>query len=307
MTVPDMMNRERRITSRVGLIALAAAVPAAFSACGGGTVEFTGIVESGGTVAVGNVPDPLSNAPTVPPPPPSPSAAPTSTSTLPPQRIDGAIGEAVDGDRLIFIGDSLLASMSPNDNARLCDVAESFGWEVEIDSQSGATIEFADTVIDARFPDVVGSGDETTSDEETDEAIADWDVAALVFGSELDRGDDDAVSDFERGLDDVVARLAPRPTILYTVTETDESREQMNAAIRAVAELHPNAVLIDFAELGGPADEVLEDDGRRFNEDGRKRFSVQTAAVLAEAPGGPDGRCLGAVFDDESPDGNSGG
>jgi hypothetical protein len=303
------MNGDRHISSGVGLIAMAVVAGAVLMGCGDNTDELTATAISDGTVPLGGIPDPLSTAPVVVSSPSVPTAVSTSTTTVPLPRIEAPIGQAVDGDRLIFIGDSLLASMSPNNNARLCDVASSFGWQVEIDSQTDAGTDFATTVIDAQFPGTdEQSGDATSGDESSDEsgdesgsgeAIADWDVVALVFGSEVDGGDDDAVTEFEDALDAAVARLAPRPTLLYTLTEVGRSRAAINAAIEDVAERHPNTVLIDFAELGGPADEVLEGEGRRFNEDGRKRFSVQTAAVLAEAPGGPDGRCLGAEFDDE--------
>ena len=52
-------------------------------------------------------------------------------------------------------------------------------------------------------------------------------------------------------------------------------------------QLHPNVVVIDWAELGGDAGDVLDDDGVSLTDDGLKRLPLQTAAVFGRGTGRP--------------------
>jgi hypothetical protein len=271
-----------RAASSRAAIALAGSMVGLLSGCGGDRAAVTPL-DVPATVAIGILPDPLSDAPTLPVPPAPPTTQQQAgTTTTIPRPSQGKLGEVVLGDRLLMIGDSLLASAAPRHNELLCDALTLFGWEAEIDAEPGHDLDFADAVLDARLdPD----------------GEAPWDVVALAFGSEVDTSGTagtDSLDAFEQWLDDTIDRVAPRPTVLYTLSETDAEpgRVELNDIIRDRPRFHPNVIVVDWAELGGDAGEVLDESGQALTTDGRKRFSLQTASALGEAPDDPDGECL---------------
>ena len=233
------------------------------------------------TVALGVLPDPLTDQPTLPPPSP-PTTADTTPATTPPApgSVDVPIGGAVSGDRVLIIGDGTLLSAAPPNDSRMCDSLTLFGWDAELDAVDVDDLTFVDEVLDARL----------VPDDDLD-----WDVVALFVGNQLPP-DQLAVSELEEVLADTIERVAPRPVLLYTLSETSRTREQLNEVIRAQPDEHPNVLVIDWAELGGAAGEVVADDGYSLTDDGRKRLPLQTAAVLGEAPVDQDGRCLQPAF-----------
>src|SRR6478735_8714349 len=103
------MDRSRQVAVAVfGLIATLAG-------CTGdtGQTALPSLVDVPDTVAIGVLPDQPSDAATLPAPPPPPTTAPTPTTTvapLPIGPIDGTIGEVVEGNRILLIGDSILAA-----------------------------------------------------------------------------------------------------------------------------------------------------------------------------------------------------
>ena len=113
------------------------------------------IVDIPDTVAMGVLPQQLSGASTLPAPPPPPTTATTSTTTsAPPQPqgpVEAPIGDVVNGDRILLVGDSVLASAAPRNGGQLCDALELFGWQAEIDAVSDRGIDFASGVLDARL------------------------------------------------------------------------------------------------------------------------------------------------------------
>jgi hypothetical protein len=264
---------------------------ALLAACGGGSDDGGPAVlgDVPETVAIGVLPDPLSNMPTLPAPPAAPATtAGGAGTTVPglPKPIEGPISGFVLGDRVLMIGDSLLASAAPRNNRLMCDAMTVFGWDAEIDAEPGRGLEFADQVLDARLePD----GEQP------------WDVVVLMFGNEIDPDDDEAAEQFEVFLDATIERVAPRPTLLYTLseTETEAGRARLNRIIRDQRQSHPNVVVIDWADVGGDPADVVDEDGLALTDDGTKRLSVLTAAALGEAPDDPLGDCLPTEFDDD--------
>jgi hypothetical protein len=233
-------------------------------------------------VAIGDLPDELTGR-TLPPPPPTTTPPSTAPDTVPPnEQIVGPVGSLVLGNRIILIGDSVLASTASRNDGVMCEALTGFGWDVEVDAEPGRFIEFGNEVLDQRLrPD---GGD-------------DWDVAAIMLGNQFD-GD---LTGFARELDDLLERLAPRPILLYTVTETDAERDALNEVIRDQPRYHPNLVIIDWAEISASgAEELLVDGGPQLTEEGSSRLVLYTAGALQQAPGEPPGECLPSIFTDDS-------
>lgn len=259
------------------------AVPVLLAACSSSGDETGAVtIDVPDTVALGVLPDPLTDQPTLPPPPspPTTAAATPATAAPTPGTVGVPIGGAVAGDRVLLIGDGTLLSAAPPNDSRMCDSLTLFGWDAELDAVDVDDLTFVDEVLDARL----------APDDDLD-----WDVVALFIGNQLPP-DALAVDELEEVLADTIERVAPRPVLLYTLSETDRSREQLNEVIRAQPDEHPNVLVIDWAELGGAATEVVADDGYSLTDDGLKRLPLQTAAVLGEAPVDQDGRCLQPAF-----------
>jgi len=275
-----MRGRTDKALMRRALLAMVLAIVAV--ACGtGGQADSTPAVGPIDTVESGELPEPFSGgeAPPVPPTNPSPSSSTTVPVVGP---IEGPISDRVLGTRVLIIGDSILASTAPRHGGLMCDVLTSFGWDVEIDAESGRRIEFADIVLDERL----------RPDDDVD-----WDVVAVFLGNNFD-GD---VESFERELEAVLERVAPRPVILYTLTETDMARAVLNDFISERPQFHRDVVLIDWAGITAwEPDLLLADDGLHLTEEGRTRLVLFTAAELGDAPGGDEGDCLPPMFDDDT-------
>lgn len=261
------------------------------AACGGDDVT-TGpsIIDVPDTVAMGVLPQQLSDAPTLPAPPPPPTTEPPATTTSAPAAPEGPVeapvGALVSGDRILLVGDSILASAAPRNGGQLCDALELFGWEAEIDAVSDRGIDFAAGVLDARV----------TPDNDAD---PDWDVVALSFGSDVDGTDTDAVAEFGSELGDLIDRVAPRPVLLYTLVEKGhQGRSAINDLIRAQPGSHPNALVVEFADAADDGVAVLAGNGLSLTDDGMKRFSIRTAAAVGDAPGDADGACLPTQYED---------
>ncbi|HEX4980537.1 MAG TPA: hypothetical protein VFV63_02520 [Ilumatobacteraceae bacterium] len=258
-------------------------------ACGG--EELAARPAPVGTVGgVGVLPEVLSRSPAL--------GVTTTSSTVPRPTVTvdrtelPPIGERVEGNRLIMIGDSILASTSRRYTGEMCLGLVPLHWAVEVDAEKSRFIDFGTRVLNARLDP---------------EAGVDWDVAAVFLGTNYG-GDIDV---YTRELDRILTRLAPRPTLLYTVTEFRPNRADVNAAIRSMLTYYPNVQLIDWAKLTADDPGLLGSDGYHLSPAGISRLVLETAAALGAAPTGGGGDCLSSRFTDDSagtvPGGRSGG
>lgn len=268
---------------RRGHLLLAGCLVAATS-CGSGDPDaLAPAADVPETVALGDFPEPLSSRETV--------AAPTTTSsveeTTPTTEasrdpITGPIGDEVFGNRILVIGDTVLASTAPRFDGTLCDALEAFGWQAEIAAEVGRFVEFGQAVVEARIVP-----------EEPE-----WDAAAVMLGNHFD-GD---VASFRSELDALMEELAPRPVLLYTLVEDDTFHADLNVVIRDMPRFHPNVVILDWAEIAAAddADVILADTPSGLSEEGRRRLALFTVAALGEPPTTEAAGCVPPVFVDDS-------
>ena len=233
------------------------------------------------TVAIGVLPDAQAQAATLPPPPPPPTTEPATSSTAPrpAEPIEAPLADHVAGNRMLMIGDSILASAAPRNEGLMCDALVLFGWQAAIDAEPGRNVDFAHDVLDERLE----QGD-------------DWDAFALSFGNQVDGTDADAVESFRDELDTVLARLDPKPVVVFTLVDAVEGREVINDVLRGLPETHPNVLVVEFADAGSDGVDVVDEDALVLTEDGMKRLSIRTAAAVGTAPGDDDGECLPSDF-----------
>jgi hypothetical protein len=270
----DMAMADGRRTWRSGF--LVGSVACVTVSCAGGETTAPRVVQIPETVAIGGMPGPLSDT-TVPT---LPAVTLDSTTTTEAERepITGPLVDEVLGSRVLLIGDTALAATTSRAGGIMCDVVTGFGWDVEIEAEPGRSIAFAGEVLDELLDD-------------------DWDVVGLMFGHHVD----DTVDDFERTLDDVLARLDPRPVILATVAELGDEQAAINRVLRERQRSRPNVVILEWAEATALEPEVLLDEGGPVpSDEGAGRLALFTAALLSRYPGDDPGTCLESVFTDDS-------
>jgi hypothetical protein len=265
------MRRLAALACAVGAVSLVAA-------CGGEDAATPLTLDSGTIGGVGSLPEVL----TV-------KQAQTSTSTsstLPrPTIADSAdfetIGEAVDGNRVLMIGDSILASTSRRYGGEMCFALQPLGWAVEINAEVGRFIEFGTSVLDRRL---------------RPEAGIDWDAAVVFLGNNY-RGDVDA---YRSELFSILDRLEPRPTVLVTVTEFRPDRARVNDVIRDMVQFYPAVRVVDWAEITAADPSLLSGDGLHLSDAGRVRLALEMVEIFDEAPPESQAACLSTSFTDDS-------
>ncbi len=214
------------------------------------------------------VPDPTSTEPVM--------TSPTVLRTTVPIAPDAQVGALVAGNRVILIGDSVMASASQRYGGELCGALVPLGWQAEVDAESGRFIDFGDLVLDKRLN-------------------AGWDASVILLGNNY--GDNQQV--FRKYFDAMVDRLSPQPVVLLTVAEFKPSRLQVNDVIFEMAQKYPNVVVVDWAAVTAADPSLTGQDGLHLTDPGRAALAEQVAQALGAAPIQP-GKCLSTNFRDDS-------
>ena len=210
------------------------------------------------------------------------------------------IGDQVAGNRLLMIGDSILAGTETRYGGELCAALEPLGWAVEVAAEAGRFVEFGVSVANQRVPrpsadqsDAAGAGSSPSTVLQPADAN-DWDAAALFLGSNYDGDQENYDTKMRMTLD----RLAPRPTLLFTVTEYRTNYSDVTAVINGLVADYPNVTLIDWATAARTPG-VLRPDGLHPNDAGEFVLVNLIAAALGEAPTG-EADCIRSQFRDDS-------
>ena len=193
------------------------------------------------------------------------------------------LGELVAGNRAIMIGDSIFASTAPRFSGSMCERLNEAGWDVEIDAEPGRFIAFAVDVLDARFAPENG---------------LDWDLAVMFFGSNFNG----SPTNFRSTLESLLDRLSPRPILLLTVTEFQQSRIEVNEIIREVAAEAQNVQILDWARITAAEPGLLNSDGLHLSAAGKNRITTEMALALGTAPTlatNGEGECLPTLFTED--------
>ena len=203
----------------------------------------------------------------------------------PPVNDDGTtadlVGDIVAGNRILIIGDSIMASTSSRYGGQMCDALVPLGWEVAVEAEPSRFIDFGNRVLDKLLVRNPPPGD-------------DWNAAVVFLGSNY--GGDQAK--YEAELRMILDRLAPRPTLLFTVTEYRSDYTEVNDVVRRLGSEYDNVTVIDWqaiAETPG----VLSSDRLHPTETGREVLAQAVAGALGPVSIG-DGACLKSVFRDDS-------
>ncbi|MDP2290620.1 MAG: hypothetical protein Q8M22_05485 [Actinomycetota bacterium] len=249
----------RRVFSLLALVAVGAA-------CGQAGSTNDSVVPD--TVPIGELPPSLA--------PSSVEAETTVVRTTVPLTPDEQIGALVGGNRVIVIGDSVMASTAKRYSGDMCAALVPLGWQVELDAETGRFIEFGHEVLDARLS-------------------AGWDASVILLGNNY--RDDQAR--YRDELERMVQRLSPNPVVLLTVSEFTPSRAQVNQVIFDLAEIYANVLIVDWGATTAADPTLTGGDGLHLSTEGRAALAQQVALALGTAPS-PDGQCLTTSYDDDS-------
>jgi hypothetical protein len=203
---------------------------------------------------------------------------PSTTTTRTPAPAVQPVGRLVGGNRLLVIGDSLLASTSRRYGDDMCARLVPIGWAVEVDAETGQPIAFGQQVLRQRLS-------------------AGWDAAVIMLGNNYG-GNPQAYAD---ALQDIVDDLAPRPVVLLTVTQFRDDRAEVNYVIRSTAAQRDHVRVVEWAERTlGDGDGLLSGDGVHLTDAGRREIVEMTSRALGRAPAGSTGQCLPTRYTDDS-------
>jgi hypothetical protein len=192
-----------------------------------------------------------------------------------PHAAAGPIGSRLTGNRVILIGDSIMTSISHRYGDQACKSLVPLGWQVEVDAETGRFIPFGHKVLDKRL-------------------AAGWDAAVILLGNNYLFNK----QQYQDQLHLLLARLAPRPTVLLTTTMFRPAQSNVNSAIVAEGALFPNVTIIDWASITEDTS-LTGADGLHLTEKGRIKLADTIALVLGPVTG-TGGKCLKTDFHDDS-------
>ena len=190
--------------------------------------------------------------------------------------LDGPVlGTVAAGNRVLVIGDSILAGTAARYGGAMCEGLVPLGWRVAVEAEAGQMIGFGRTVLRDR----INEG---------------WDAAVVFLGTNYGG----SATLYEKDLTAIVTSLAPRPTLLLTASLFRPTMQQVNQVIRIVASKNPNVSVLDWSTTSVQAG-VLNRDNIHPTDAGRQVLVSSIASALGEAPTGP-GACLPSKFTDDS-------
>ena len=202
----------------------------------------------------------------------------------PPVNADGTeaqlIGEIAEGNRILMIGDSILASTSSRYGDHMCEAVVPLGWQVAVEAEPSRFIDFGNRVLDKLLLE------DATPEE-------DWNAAVVFLGSNY--GSDEVK--YEAELARILDRLAPRPTLLLTVTEYRPDYVEVNEVVNRLGADRDNVTVLDWKTISETPG-VLSNDRLHPTDAGRRVLAESVAAALGPVDG--VGECLRSTFRDDS-------
>jgi len=190
--------------------------------------------------------------------------------------LEGSVlGPNAAGNRLLIIGDSILAATASRYGGEMCDTLVPMGWRVALEAEAGQMVGFGRTVL-------------------RDRIYEGWDAAVVFLGTNYGG----IVNSYTRDLTAIVESLAPRPTLLLTPTEFRTSMKQVTEAIRVVAAKNAHVSVLDWGTASLQPG-VLNKDRVHPSVAGRKVLVASIAAAVGTPPTGT-GSCLVSKYTNDS-------
>lgn len=261
------LAHRRGVRGPSGLL-LAATLVATVVSCGGDDATVPSSTGPLGTVAgVGVLPDDDSSSDN--------SSNPNAESTLGVRTL--TVGEVSDGNRVLFIGDSIFAALSRRFNGIGCGKLVPLGWQVSIEGERGKPINLGLDIIDKKLPQG-------------------FDAAVLFLGTNYGRDQEK----YRSMLREILDTLAPRPVIILTATEFKPYIAEVNEVILEEVAARDNLWLLDWRNIS-KSPGILWKDGIHPVAKGNEVMMDRIVELLGTAPAPATGKCLPSEFSDDAP------
>jgi hypothetical protein len=190
--------------------------------------------------------------------------------------LEGSVlGPSAAGNRLLMIGDSILAGTASRYGGEMCNTLVPMGWRVALEAEAGQMVGFGRTVL-------------------RDRIYEGWDAAVVFLGTNYGG----IIDSYTRDLTAIVESLAPRPTLLLTPTEFRSSMKQVTEAIRVIAAKNPHVSVLDWGTASLQPG-VLNKDRVHPSVAGRKVLVASIAAAVGSPPTGV-GTCLASKYTNDT-------
>jgi len=185
------------------------------------------------------------------------------------------IGTVATGNRVLVIGDSILAGTASRYGGTMCAGLVPLGWRVAVEAEAGQMTGFGRTVL-------------------RDRLYEGWDAAVVFLGTNYSG----SAAMYERDLTAIVTSLAPRPTLLLTATLYRTQMQEVNNVIRVLASKNSHVSVLDWGTTSMQTG-VLNRDKIHPTTAGRQVLVSSVAAAMGTAPTGT-GSCMASKYTDDS-------
>ena len=185
------------------------------------------------------------------------------------------LGSRADGNKLLILGDSILAATASRYGGSMCSALVPLGWSVAVEAEAGQMVGFGRTVLKDRI-------------------YEGWNAAVVFLGTNYGG----SATNYSRDLTAIVDALAPRPTLLLTASLFKPVMQDVNTVIRTVASKYPNVAVLDWGTASAQPG-LMNRDNVHPNDTGRQVLVGSIAAALGNAPVGTGG-CLPSKYTDDS-------
>lgn len=189
------------------------------------------------------------------------------------------VGSVAKGNRLLVIGDSIIASTASRYGGEMCRALLPLGWQVAVEAEPSRFVQFGREVLRARLSDG-------------------WDAAVVFLGTNYTG----QVDKYTEDLTAIVTSLKPRPVLLLTTSLFRDRQKEVNGAIANVASANDNVSVLDWASISSQSG-VLNRDKIHPSPDGRAVLVTAVGKGLGPAPK-QQGKCLASTFTDDSAGGD---
>jgi lysophospholipase L1-like esterase len=251
-------------------VALAVCAVTFLAACGSSEPTVVGTLEG-----VGDLPGPLTSDRGIG------SAGGVDRAEIIAARAETGMSTLITGSQVLVIGDSIFASAASRYGGEICGALTPLGWNVEVNAEVGRFVDFGERVLQRRLRPASG---------------VDWDAIVISLGSNF--GGD--LSAYRTRLIRILDQVAPRPVLLFTVSEFLPDRIKLNDVIVEMVRMYPNVFVVEWSAIVARDSSLLQRDRLHLTQAGRDRMVQEMARALGTHSTTQPGRCLPTEFTDDS-------
>lgn len=187
----------------------------------------------------------------------------------------GPIGGRVDGNRVLLVGDSILASTAKRYSDEACEALEPLGWQAAVEAEPGRFASFGVDVLERR----IDSG---------------WDVVIIYLGTNYEGNEESLRRQFDR-MFEITDGVE---TVVLTTGVFRDAQRTVNRVIEESAAEFDHVHVLDWSKVAG-LDGITVRDGIHLTEIGRAALAQTLARALDYAPL-REPSCLDPQFTDDS-------